>query len=472
MSPSQIDTRIEVAGSNGLASSNQLSGSSLLAEFIRRHTKVQFVRLQWQDHSGLVRARIVPLEHALSIAAGKRKLHVPPIAFHCVVDNDLLPDFDPTGNHWLVPDWTSLYTRSTLDPLYASVMCQVYEVAPSRPQPTWKLCPRFALEKVTAQAAELFGIDFLVGFEVEFEILKPPTTTNHSITTTNTNTSTLVPASSGFGHFSVGGLRDPCYEYVEEAVLALQAAGVRIDAFQTEGVRGQYEIALGCLPPAAAVDQLILTQDTLKRVFGRHGLVATMSPRPVKAREQFTGQHTHISINPPSRFQDGCLQDAFLAGMLRRLPALCAFCLPFPISYERVQPRLAGHLVSWGTENRLVPVRKIKQGHWELRFVDATANMYLALSALFSAGLLGCINKEPLLWPDMASITDPWSEDAEHLPTNLEKALSELGDVRDELGSVMGQDLVEHYLRIKRAEVETLRGMDMEEARQLFNELF
>ncbi len=121
----------------------------------------------------------------------------------------------------------------------------------------------------------------------------------------------------------------------------LLASGVKIDAFQTEGRRGQYELTLGCLPPLAAVDQLILVHDTLKRIFGRHGLMATMSPRPVQSRRQSTGQHTHLSINPPE------MEDHFLAGLLRRLPEMCAFCLPYQISYERVQPYLAGDLVAW-----------------------------------------------------------------------------------------------------------------------------
>lgn len=433
----------------------ELTASDLFADFVRRHPAVRFLRLQWQDHSGLVRARIVPLEHALAIAAGKRMFHVPPIAFHCVVDNNLLPGLDPTGNHWLVPDWGSLCTRPTLDALYAVAMCRVFELAPARPaEPSWRFCPRFALQKVATRAAELFGIEFLVGFEVEFEIFK--TTADGS----------LVPCSAGFGRFAVGGLRDPCYEHVEETVLVLQAAGVKIDAFQTEGRRGQYEFTLGCLPPVAAVDQLVLVHDTLKRVFGRRGLVATMSPRPVQGRRQSTGQHTHVSINPPH------LQDPFLAGLLRRLPAMCAFCLPYPLSYERVQPYLAGHLVGWGTENRLVPVRKIKAGHWELRFVDATANMYLALAAVFSAGLLGCMSKEPMLWPDTGVMADPWPKDAKPLPTGLDQALNELEAVREELGSLMGQDIVDHYLGVKMVEAAKLREMDAEEVRRLIVELF
>ncbi|KAL6808156.1 glutamine synthetase/guanido kinase [Trichoderma camerunense] len=432
----------------------ELVPSDALRVFLLQHPGVQFLRLQWQDHSGLLRARIVPIEHGLTIAAGERVFHVPPIAFHCIVDNNLLPELDPTGNDWLVPDWSSLKTRPTLDPLYANVMCKVVEYAPARPGPNWDLCPRRALETVAKKAEEMFGVYFLVGFEVEFEVMKASAE------------GILIPYSSGFGRFSVCGLRDPCYEHFEEAIRVLLAAGVKIDAFQTEGRRGQYELTLGCLPPLAAVDQLILVHDTLKRVFSRHGLMVTMSPRPVESRRQSTGQHTHISINPPH------MQNHFLAGMLQRLPQLCAFCLPYEISYERVQPYLAGHLVGWGTENRVVPIRKIKAGHWEVRCIDATANMYLALAAILSAGLLGCTNKEPLLWPDTGIMTDPWPRDAKSLPKNIGDALDRLEENHKDLETMMESGVIQHYLRVKRTEAAKLRETDVEETRQLMNELF
>lgn len=64
--------------------------------------------------------------------------------------------------------------------------------------------------------------------------------------------------SEGYGLFSISGLRDPCYQYVEQYVDQLQALGVDFQAVHTEGLRGQYEFALGPRPPLEAVDQLVL----------------------------------------------------------------------------------------------------------------------------------------------------------------------------------------------------------------------
>ncbi|KAL7907063.1 hypothetical protein GGI35DRAFT_457594 [Trichoderma velutinum] len=422
--------------------------------FFNSHPNIRYVRFQWQDHSGLLRARIIPLEHALAIAAGERPLRVGPVAFHGVVDNTLLPSTAFKGNDVLVADWTSLRTRQRLDPLYASVMCQVIQHVPSLPQPNWDLCPRRALETVVEKAKQTLHTGFLVGLEVEFEIMKA------------TEGGGFVPYSTSLGNCVVSAYRDPCFAYIEEAIEAMLDAGVKIDAFQSEGRRGQYEIALGPLPPVQAVDQLILVQDTLKHIFARHGLVATMSPRPLPSRRQSSGQHAHISINPPHN------EESFLAGMLHRLPQLCAFGLPYEISYERVKPVFAGNIVAWGTEDRTVPIRKVKAGHWEFRSLDATANMYLALAAILSAGMIGCVKKEPLLLKDSGIEVQADNKCGEMLPQSIDEALDRLDTTFEELEAMMESKIIRHYLEVKRYEASLVRDMGSQAARDLLIELF
>lgn len=48
-----------------------------------------------------------------------------------------------------------------------------------------------------------------------------------------------------------------------------------------------------------------------------------------------------------------------------------------------------GTWVAWGMQNREVPLRKSAPLRWELRSIDGTANMYLALTAVLAAGLSG-----------------------------------------------------------------------------------
>lgn len=86
---------------------------------------------------------------------------------------------------------------------------------------------------------------------------------------------------------------------------------------------------------------------------------------------------------------------SFLAGILDLLRPLCAFTLPSHDSYSRIRD-LSGTtstFVTWGTEIRDVPIRKVDHNHWELRCLDATANMYLAAASVIAAGIEGVRSK-------------------------------------------------------------------------------
>ena len=74
-----------------------------------------------------------------------------------------------------------------------------------------------------------------------------------------------------------------------------------------------------------AVDTLVLTQEVIKNVAFKYGHEATMYPKPF-ADHPANGAHTHLSIHSPYQ------KDCFLAGLLNRLPALCAFTMPILVS--------------------------------------------------------------------------------------------------------------------------------------------
>jgi glutamine synthetase len=205
----------------------------------------------------------------------------------------------------------------------------------------------------------------------------------------------------------------------------------------------------------------------IKRVFARHGYMATMSPKPVSFDErQYNGQHTHISISPPTK------EEAFLAGILGRLSAICALGMPYEVSYSRLKPKLGGNVIGWGTEDRDVPIRKIKAGHWEMRNVDATSNMYLTLAAIIAAGLLGIENSEPLKWKDNSIPSVQRTAELCRLPCGLEDALDELEKRSEELGRMMESSILKHYLFVKRSEIGETRKLSPDKLKNLLVEMF
>jgi len=118
-------------------------------------------------------------------------------------------------------------------------------------------------------------------------------------------------------------------------------------------------------------------------------------------------------------------------------------------SYTRVQTLEACEWVAWGSHNRTTPVRKIAEGHWELRFADATANMYLALSACIGAGLLGLKKKEELRWKDCLTWCSKLSDEERRelgivtrLPLTLKEAIECLKETEEDIGEMLGASLV------------------------------
>ncbi|GAB1193812.1 hypothetical protein APSETT444_003042 [Aspergillus pseudonomiae] len=441
---------------SSMASEIPMDANEALNDFYRDYPHIIFIRLQWQDYSGVMRALVLPIEEAFIILeTEKQPFHVPPLLSNCSITNQYLPDASARHIQWLVPDWSSI--RLTADPQSAMVMCGVVGTTISKPVPNRDLCPRRALVDVVRQAQESWNLEFLVGFEVEFQVMKASCATGE-----------YVKHSQGPGNFSVSGLRDPCYRYVQQCIQQLLVLGVHIHGLHSEGKRGQYEIALKPLPPLQAVDQLHFVHDYLKDTFAKHGYMATMAPKPLISDPHTIGQHMHLSLESA----DGDHETSFLAGILKRLPMICAFSLPHMLSYERRLPFLAGETVCWGTEARIAPIRKIEASHWEIRCIDATANMYLTLAAVLGAGILGLAGQEPLPWPDLGDSTIESNTREEPLPRTLQESLAWLATKSDDFATIFGLPLIQRYIELKQYEISQAGGMDPVKLRELFIELF
>lgn len=131
-----------------------------------------------------------------------------------------------------------------------------------------------------------------------------------------------------------------------------------------------------------------------------------------------------------------------------------------------------GRWVTWGTQNREAPLRKIKGSHWELKCLDGLANPYLALAAILLAGMNGLKTKEELVWRDCEADPASLSEDdrkelniTEMLPDSVNNALLAL--VLDkQMVELLGHGLVEKYAAVKEFELEFLSHMGKEERRK------
>ena len=181
---------------------------------------------------------------------------------------------------------------------------------------------------------------------------------------------------------------------------------IQLEQYYAELGHGQQEISTAHAPALKAADEQILVRETIRGVAARHGLVASLAPKPWPDGAG-NGCHVHFSLwdGERNRFHDAARDDrlsddarAFLAGILAHLPGLCGLTAPSFNSYRRIVPQYwAGAFTCWGHDNREAPIRvpsvfggfEEASTNAELKAADASCNPYLAVGGLIAAGLDG-----------------------------------------------------------------------------------
>ena len=416
--------------------------ASPLQSWFEANPSVEFVRYQFVDLMGILRGRVLTKSYVLDLEKEGKNVCVGPGMPYSTFPN---PSPNPRASvTQMIPDWSSLrkccYRNS-----HASVFCYLHEEVDDMGN---RRDPRLLLANAIKRGQDKHGIDFLIGFELEFTLLKSCDDAFRVIRN--------APGAS-----IMAGLRCEALPLLELIARQLLSAGITVRQFHTEE-SGQFEIAVAPLQPLEAVDTLLYATETVKTLCEENRFKASFFPDCGNAP---TGQHVHLSINDVGK------EDSFLAGILQQLPSICAIAMPNFDSYTRVKDCIfaTGSWISWGTEIRDAPIRKIKPGHWEIRCVDGTANMYLTLAAILEAGLSGIQDSAALTIRDCRKSAAKMDEVerkemgiTERLPGSLKEALDCLG--RDKLiKSSLGADLVEKYLSLKELEESVQSSVSQEE---------
>ncbi|KAL2431952.1 Protein fluG [Exophiala dermatitidis] len=400
---------------------------------------VSFIRYQWLDLLGILRTRVLSKSYASKMLHDSKFLSVGPAALYCSYVDE--PDTTPrSAASTIRPDWRSLlpctyYPHAS----HASVMCYVHEGVDNMQM---KRDPRSVLDEVVQRAQSLHGIEYLVGFELEFVVLQK----------SKDDSKQWEILDNVAGWSTAAALHGEITPILEKICHQLQNAGngITVCQFHTESSQGMFEIVTGPLPPREAVDALVFAMEAIKATFLTHGYKATFFP---KSGGGHTGQHLHLSIQNPKPHHE----TQFLAGLLAHLPAVYF-------------AGATGTWVSWGTELRDVPIRKIDATHWEIRCADGTANMYLGLAAVLHAGQLGLENSLELTVQDATEapgtnkVTRLQRNITQRLPRSLIEAVNELYE-DEALKKALGEELCAKYLRHKILEAEIQGKLSEEERR-------
>jgi glutamine synthetase len=418
---------------------------------------VRFVRLLWCDNANLVRAKVVPVAEGGLIAAGvpvTAAAQSLPVMYDAVVPDSGLT---PVGEAVLTPDWDTLAVLP-FAPGQAHVLCDL--TVDGRP---WEHCPRAFLRDRVDDLAGL-GLRALAGFETELVLMRR--TDDGLVPADRTTYAQTAPLNDRAG-------------LVDDLAAALAAQGTPLALVHGESGPGQLELSVHPDDPLATADHQVGIRESVRGTAPRHGLLGSFLP---VLGEDVAGSGCHLNLSlwrddrdvtgDAARASSMSVEaEAFVAGLLHHLPGLCALTLATPNSYRRIRPHYwAGAYTAWGRGNREAAVRVSTDAdgaavRLELKFVDATANPYLALGAALAAGADGI--REGLVLPPEVTV-DPGTLDdderdrvgAARLPTDLGVALTGLRD--DEvLLAALGAARARAYLAVKDAEWEGLRELSL-----------
>jgi glutamine synthetase len=269
--------------------------------------------------------------------------------------------------------------------------------------------------------------------------------------------------------------------YGRELVADLLAQDVAVEQFHPEYAVAQLELSVAAADPVSAADDAVLIRHTIRTRSLRHGWRASFAPS-VDPDGAGSGAHLHLSVHdgegsamsggtgPAGLRPPG---EAFLAGVLRELPALVAVGAGHPASFLRLQPsRWAGVWQCWGVETRETALRMITglpgTGGWaanaEVKCFDGTANPYLLVGSVIAAGLAGVDERLRLPAPvtgDPVAL-DPVrraSAGIHRLPTSATIAADAL-EVSEVLAAAMGRELHDALLTVRREEARRCAGLD------------
>ena len=415
---------------------------------------LRLVRFLWCGNDGTVRAKASALPGLEGRIRSGIGLTVAMQAMNSLDQLQPVEGMGPVGEVRLVPDPETFRVLPYAPHLGAMLVDQLQ--LDGEPAPVDQ---RSFLKRMEALLVER-GAKLEVAFENEFSLA------------TRVD-GEFVPIDSGLCFSTIS--TTAAHDYLDELTSALDAQEIGLEQYYSELGHGQHEISTPHREALRAADEQLLTRETIRGVASRHGLVASLAPKPWPENAG-NGCHIHFSLweadGSFNRFHHASAPDqlsgearSFIAGVLAHLPGLCGLSAPSFNSYHRIVPQYwAGAFVCWGHDNREAPVRvpSVFSGmeeastNAELKAADASSNPYLAVGGLIAAGLDGL---ERGLEPPEPVEVDPATIDEQEreargilrLPATQAEALDAL-EADSVLMDALGPVLSGSYLAVRRSE--------------------
>jgi len=424
----------------------------ITAADIRREVKeknVTFIRLMFSDILGTMKNVEIPAtdEQLDKVLSNKAMFDGSSIeGFVRINESDmyLYPDLDT----WTVFPW------GDENGSVAGLICDVYT---TEGEP-FAGDPRGNLKRALRHMEEVGFKSFNLGPEPEFFLFK-----------LDENGDPTLEVNDKGGYFDLAPT-DLADNTRREIVNVLTKMGFEVEASHHEVAVGQHEIDFKYDEVLRACDKIQIFKLVVKTIARKHGLHATFMPKPVFGIAG-SGMHFNLSLfdkdgnnaffdeKGDQRLSDTCRH--FIAGVMKHAKALTAVCNPTVNSYKRLVPGYEAPVyIAWSARNRS-PLIRIPESRGistriELRSVDPSANPYLAMAAILTAGLEGV--KEKMEVPAAIdrniyamSARERKEAGIDDLPGTLNEAIEYLKQDKT-VQSALGSHILDNFIEAKRFE--------------------
>lgn len=419
-----------------------------------QRTGTQFVDLKYASLTGAMHHITVPFDRFETI-----------VTEGVGADGSSLPGYKAIekGDMLLFPDLTTLFFDPFFERKTASFLCSIY--SPDTLEP-FQRDTRHIADMAVHYLFNAFGTKAFFQPELEFYIFdncRFGEGTGYSYVRITSDENREQPSypvrQKGGYHIAPPSDR---YVHIRNALVAtLSFCNINSKYHHHEvGPHGQMEIELLFAPLVKAADNIFIAKYIFKCLCRQYKKYATFMPKPL-FNEPGSGLHLHqyLGSEKKSLFYSAkhnknlsalCLH--YVAGILHHSRALCAFTNPSTNSYERLIPGFeAPTYTDFAVGSRKTAIRLLKylknkkMMEIEYRIPDATANPYLAVSAILLAGIDGIKNKFRV-------------DRREKLPTNVYEAINALKQDYTFLlsGKVFTEDLIESWIEVKTKEFEDI----------------
>ncbi len=411
---------------------------------------VKFIRLQFTDVFGVLKNVAVTSKQLPGILENGAMFDGSSIdGFARIEESDMI----------LMPD-ADTFEIFPWRPQQGKVARLICDVLTTDGQP-YVGCPRGVLKKALAKAEEM-GYSMNVGPECEFFLFQQD----------EEGGPTLITHDKG-GYFDMAPV-DKGEDARREICLTLEEMGFEIEASHHEVAEGQHEIDFKYSDALHVADAIMTFKMVVKTIAQRHGLYATFMPKPIFGING-SGMHSNQSLStkdgnafydPKGELQLSDIAYNYIAGLFKHVKSFAAVTNPTVNSYKRLVPGYeAPCYIAWSAKNRSaiirIPAARGAGTRIELRCPDPTANPYLAIALMLSAGLDGVKNGLKAPAPVNRNIfkmndAEMAELNVDSLPSNLYDAL-QLFKASSLVKEVLGDHIYNAYYSYKMKEWDDFR---------------